>query len=119
MLVLGLSLAALVGLALGLLGGGGSILTVPIFVYVLGLPAAGYLGQVRVPWGLLGEFTALAAAGILLGTTLVRFVSQAALKRAFSLVLVLMGAFILFKNRGVLLDSTAHAAPAAAAAVQR
>jgi uncharacterized membrane protein YfcA len=33
-LVLGLSLAALIGLSLGLLGGGGSILTVPIFVYV-------------------------------------------------------------------------------------
>jgi uncharacterized membrane protein YfcA len=34
---LGLSLAILVGLLLGLLGGGGSILAVPIFVYVLGL----------------------------------------------------------------------------------
>jgi uncharacterized membrane protein YfcA len=36
MLALGLALAALIGLSLGLLGGGGSILTVPIFVYVLG-----------------------------------------------------------------------------------
>lgn len=36
MLLLGLGLAALIGLSLGLLGGGGSILTVPIFVYVLG-----------------------------------------------------------------------------------
>lgn len=34
--VLGYTLAALVGLSLGMLGGGGSILTVPIFVYVLG-----------------------------------------------------------------------------------
>ena len=34
--LLGFALAALVGLSLGLLGGGGSILTVPIFVYVLG-----------------------------------------------------------------------------------
>ena len=33
---LALTLAALIGLSLGLLGGGGSILTVPIFVYVLG-----------------------------------------------------------------------------------
>lgn len=38
-LVLGYALAVLVGLALGLLGGGGSILTVPIFVYVMGYPA--------------------------------------------------------------------------------
>ena len=39
MQLLGLALAALVGLSLGLLGGGGSILTVPIFVYVLGYAA--------------------------------------------------------------------------------
>ena len=34
-----LGLAILVGLSLGLLGGGGSILTVPIFVYVMGVAA--------------------------------------------------------------------------------
>ncbi|WP_375757546.1 sulfite exporter TauE/SafE family protein [Corallococcus exercitus] len=127
-----------VGMLTGLVGVGGGFLIVPALVLFAGLSMkqavgssllvialnsfvgfAGYLGQVRVPWGLLGEFTALAAAGILVGTALVRFISQAALKRAFSLVLVLMGAFILFKNRGVLLDSAVHAAPAAAAAVQR
>lgn len=36
MTVLGLALALVVGLSLGLLGGGGSVLTVPIFVYVMG-----------------------------------------------------------------------------------
>ena len=35
-LVIGYVLAALIGLSLGLMGGGGSILTVPVFVYVLG-----------------------------------------------------------------------------------
>lgn len=39
MLILGFALAALIGLSLGLLGGGGSILTVPVFVYVLGIAA--------------------------------------------------------------------------------
>ena len=39
MLALALVLAALIGLSLGLLGGGGSILTVPVFVYVLGIAA--------------------------------------------------------------------------------
>ena len=39
MQLLGLALAVVVGLSLGLLGGGGSILTVPIFVYVLGFAA--------------------------------------------------------------------------------
>jgi uncharacterized protein len=36
MMLLGYLLAALVGVSLGLMGGGGSILTVPIFVYILG-----------------------------------------------------------------------------------
>lgn len=35
-MVLGYALAVLIGLSLGTMGGGGSILTVPIFVYVLG-----------------------------------------------------------------------------------
>ncbi|GGL40630.1 sulfite exporter TauE/SafE family protein [Phycicoccus endophyticus] len=39
MLWLTLVLAVLVGVSLGLLGGGGSILTVPLLVYVAGLPA--------------------------------------------------------------------------------
>lgn len=39
MIIVGLGLAALIGLSLGVLGGGGSILTVPIFVYVLGFGA--------------------------------------------------------------------------------
>ena len=38
-MIVGLLLAGLVGLSLGLLGGGGSILTVPILVYVVGLGA--------------------------------------------------------------------------------
>lgn len=39
MVTLGFILAALIGVSLGLLGGGGSILTVPVFVYVLGIAA--------------------------------------------------------------------------------
>lgn len=39
MFALSLALAAVVGLSLGLLGGGGSILTVPVLVYVLGVAA--------------------------------------------------------------------------------
>jgi uncharacterized membrane protein YfcA len=34
--VVGFALAVLIGVALGMLGGGGSILTVPVFVYVMG-----------------------------------------------------------------------------------
>jgi uncharacterized membrane protein YfcA len=39
MLLAGFILAALIGLSLGTLGGGGSTLTVPIFVYVMGFEA--------------------------------------------------------------------------------
>ena len=38
LIAIALALAALVGVSLGLLGGGGSILTVPILTYVLGMP---------------------------------------------------------------------------------
>lgn len=39
MLALGIALSVLVGVSLGMLGGGGSILSLPILVYVLGLDA--------------------------------------------------------------------------------
>ena len=39
MVLLGFALAGVIGIALGLLGGGGSILTLPVFVYVLGMEA--------------------------------------------------------------------------------
>ncbi|MDQ6718528.1 MAG: sulfite exporter TauE/SafE family protein [Gemmatimonadota bacterium] len=37
--IIGFALAGVIGLSLGLMGGGGSILTVPVFVYVLGFAA--------------------------------------------------------------------------------
>ncbi len=45
-------LAAVVGVLLGLLGGGGSILTVPIFVYVLGFDAKSAIAQSLLVVGL-------------------------------------------------------------------
>lgn len=127
-----------VGMLTGLVGVGGGFLIVPALVLFSGLPMkqavgssllviainsfvgfAGYLGQVAVPWVLLGEFTVLAVAGILVGTALVRFVSQAALKRAFSIFLVVMGAFILFKNRAVFTDTASAHTTAAAPAARR
>lgn len=38
-MIFGLLMAVVIGLSLGLLGGGGSILAVPIFVYALGFGA--------------------------------------------------------------------------------
>ena len=94
-LALGLALASLIGLSLGLLGGGGSILTVPVLVYVLGyaakpaiamsLPVVGVtslvaamlhwrMGNVRLgtaalfgPFAMAGAFAGARLAGLLSG----------------------------------------------------
>lgn len=113
-----LPVALAVGLLTGLVGIGGGFLVVPALVLLARVPMkqavgtsllviamnsasgfAGYVGTVHVPWAFMAAFTAVAAAGILTGTYLVRFVSQRALKQGFAVFLLLMGAFILFKNR--------------------
>jgi uncharacterized membrane protein YfcA len=123
-----------VGVLTGLVGVGGGFLIVPALVLLGKVPMkqavgtsllviamksaagfAGYLGQVQVDWGFMAVFTAVAVGGILLGTYLVRFVPQAALQRAFAVFLVVMGTFILYQNRGVLLPDPADGPPAAAA----
>ena len=89
MTVLGVAFAGVIGLALGLLGGGGSILTVPVLVYALGvaakpaiamsLPVVGLtslvgaaahwrLGNVRLPTAAL--FGGLAMGGAFVGARL-------------------------------------------------
>ena len=124
-----------VGVLTGLVGVGGGFLIVPALVLlgkvpmkqavgtsllVIAMKSAagflGYLGQVQVAWGLMAVFTAVAVGGILLGTYLVRFVPQAALQRAFAVFLVVMGTFILYQNRGVLMPGPDDRPPAAAAA---
>jgi uncharacterized protein len=113
--------ALTVGLLTGLVGIGGGFLIVPALVLLARVPmkqavgtslvviamnslsgSLGYLGQVDLPWGFLLGFTAVAAAGILAGTALVRFVSAAALRRAFGVFLLLVGAFVLYQNRAAL-----------------
>jgi uncharacterized membrane protein YfcA len=122
-----------VGVLTGLVGVGGGFLVVPVLVILGKIPMKeaigtsllviamksfagfiGYLGQVNIPWGFMAGFTVVAAVGILAGTYLVRFVSQAALKRAFAVFLVVMGSFILYQNRQILLPGSGSAAKAAA-----
>lgn len=110
-----------VGALTGLVGVGGGFLIVPALVLLggLGMKEAvgtsllviamksatgflGYVGQVEIQWGFMALFTLVAAAGILAGTALVRLVSQAALKRSFAVFLLMMGAFILYQNRGLI-----------------
>lgn len=110
-----------VGVLTGLVGVGGGFLIVPALVLLGRLPMKqavgtsllviamksaagfyGYLGQVEVQWAFMTLFTAVAVSGIFAGTYLVRFVSQAQLKRAFAVFLLVMGGFILWQNRAVL-----------------
>lgn len=57
--MLGLALAVLIGLSLGLLGGGGSILAVPILVYVVGLGAKQAIASSLIVVGISSLFGAL------------------------------------------------------------
>ena len=100
-----------IGLAVGTLGGGGSVLAVPILVYVLGQGVheattaslvvvtagalAGGLGHARggrVCWRHAGAFTAAALPGVIAGTALGDAVSGGALIATFALVMLLAAA---------------------------
>lgn len=128
--------ALLVGVLTGLVGVGGGFLIVPTLallgrvpirtaigtsLVVIALNAvagfAGYLGQVEVPWLVMGAFSALATAAAIGGSWLVPFIPQHALRRSFAAFLVVMGALILYENRAVLWPghATAAASPTSAA----
>lgn len=113
MMLLAAALAALVGLSLGLLGGGGSILTVPIFVYVLGFEtkqaiaaslavvgavslfgAAGHWREGNLNLRLAGTFGAVAMAGTFLGARLGTLLSGAVQMTLFA-GMMLIAAFLM------------------------
>jgi uncharacterized membrane protein YfcA len=112
-----LAIGALTGVLTGLVGIGGGFLLVPALVLLANvrLSAAvgtslvvitlntiagylGYLGSVDVPWNLVWMFGGIAAVGIVIGTALLPKVPQAALKRAFAALLVLVSMFILYRS---------------------
>src|SRR5690606_26972699 len=111
--LLGFSLAALIGLSLGMLGGGGSILTVPIFVYVLGFGAKEAIAMSLAVVGatsLFGAashwragnvdlrvaliFGAVAMVGTYLGARLAVYFSDAAQLALFAVVMLLAAYFM-------------------------
>jgi uncharacterized protein len=119
-----------VGVLTGLVGVGGGFLIVPALVLLGRVPMKqaigtsllvitmksaagfyGYLGQVAVDWEFIGAFTAVAVLGILAGAYLIRFVSQVRLQRAFAVFLLLMGTWLIYQNRGIVIgrDLTAAA----------
>lgn len=111
---------AVVGVLLGLLGGGGSILAVPLLVYGLGFTleeavpvslivvgsaaAVGALPKLRagqVQWRLAGVFAAAGAPGAFVGSALGGLLPEPALMVGFAAVMVLAGARMLTDTGGV------------------
>ncbi|MBK8252921.1 MAG: sulfite exporter TauE/SafE family protein [Polyangiaceae bacterium] len=127
MLYLAAALALLIGALLGLLGGGGSILTVPMLVYLLGVPASSAIptslvvvgatsfaamipaaraGNVRFRAGAL--IAAGAVVGAFGGGKIAHFLPGTVLLAAFG-ALMLGAAFAMMRRRAA--DNTSEARP--------
>ncbi len=117
MLIVAVSVGLLIGLSLGALGGGGSILTVPALVYLLGMdPRAATTGSliivgVTAVFGMLAHrrdghvrvlqgvvFGALGAAGAVVGTRLSMSVPPDVLLVGFSVLMLAVAAVMLTRS---------------------
>jgi len=109
---------ALVGLILGMIGGGGSILAVPLLIYVVGvssthvalgtsavavaLSAAANLiphwkaGHIK--WRCAGVFTIAGIVGAFLGSSLAKMTNGDLLLLAFGILMLVVGAMMLLKR---------------------
>ncbi|MCC7274667.1 MAG: sulfite exporter TauE/SafE family protein [Alphaproteobacteria bacterium] len=116
--LLGGASGSLVGFTLGLVGGGGSILAVPLLVYLVGVPgahvaigtsavavavnaAASVLGHARagnVRWPCATVFATAGVAGALAGSALGRRVDGQALLGAFAMLMVVVAALMLMRR---------------------
>jgi uncharacterized protein len=118
MIALTIVLAVVVGISLGLLGGGGSILTVPLLAYVAGLDAkhaiamsllavgvTSAIGAItharafRVRWRVALAFGLAAMAGAYAGGRLARFIPGTALLIAFAVIMIAAGIAMLRGRR--------------------
>jgi uncharacterized membrane protein YfcA len=116
--LLAILFGVLIGLAVGALGGGGSVLAVPVLVYVLdqsvaeattaslvvvtaGALAGGFehAREGRVCWRHAGSFTAAALPGIAIGTVAGDAVSETLLLGGFAIVM-LVAAVVTWKRAG-------------------
>ncbi len=112
-----LAIGVAVGVLTSLVGVGGGFLIVPALVVLARVPMrqaigtslvviamntlagyAGYHGTLDVPWNVVLWFGGIAAVGILVGSALIKHVPVQILKRAFAVLLLLIGALILWQN---------------------
>lgn len=108
----------ILGIVTGLVGVGGGFLIVPALLLLCGISMkksvgtslliislnsfsgfSGYIGLVDIPWAFLLKFTFSSVIGIFIGSNLVQFISQTALKKIFAVFLIVMGVFIFYKNK--------------------
>lgn len=120
MYILGLILSAAIGLSLGLIGGGGSIITVPVLVYVLGVRAHEAVrmslavvgatsltgavlhwrrGTVQAKTGFL--FGAAGVVGALVGSPLTHLLSPNTLLLTFAALMLVIAVLMLRKKKSV------------------
>jgi len=116
-ITLSLLFGAVIGVLLGLLGGGGSILAVPVLVYALGLSVAqaipvsliviavasavGALPKARanqVQWRLAGIFAAVGIPATFVGTAVGKHLPQHAIMIGFAVVMIAAGMRMLRDN---------------------
>ena len=116
---LGAISGGLVGFTLGLFGGGGSILAVPLMVYVVGVPSAhmaigtsafavaanaftNLLGHARlgnVKWRCAGIYSVTGIIGAFIGSTFGKMVDGQKLLILFALLMLVVGV-LMFRKRG-------------------
>lgn len=136
MIALTVALAVFVGISLGLLGGGGSILTVPLLAYVAGLEpkpaiatsllvvgvtsAVGAITHARagrVRWKVAAVFGAAAMGGAYAGGRLAHLVPGNVLLIAFSLIMI-AAAVAMLRGRRDVVDESAGPLPIARIVLQ-
>jgi uncharacterized membrane protein YfcA len=135
-IALTIGLAVFVGISLGLLGGGGSILTVPLLAYVAGLDArqaiatsllvvgvTSAVGAIaharasRVRWKVAAVFGTAAMAGAYTGGRLARFIPGNVLLIAFAMIMI-FAAMAMLRGRKDLGDESAGPLPVAKIVLQ-
>jgi len=122
--------AIVVGIVTGIVGVGGGFLIVPALVILTGISMkqavgtslliialnsisgfVGYIDQVIIPWKFLITFTSLTSVGIILGGFLISYIPSKLLKKFFAVFLIVMGIFILYKNKDVISDTRRGVTP--------
>ncbi len=122
--IIGLILSAVIGLSLGLIGGGGSILTVPILVYLLGVGAHEAVGMslavvgatsvigsylhwrhnnVDISAGLL--FGIAGIIGALIGSPLTQLISPGALLLIFGVLMLVVAISMIWRRKTAINDA--------------